>query len=62
VGCGCDPASAVLARPDYYYNGWADMGLPPPDPGFQYVQYGPDLLLVNVSTGEVAQVFPGAFS
>ena len=46
-------------RPDYYYNGWADMGLPPPDPGFQYVQYGPDLLLVNVSTGEVAQVFPG---
>ena len=49
-------------RPDYYYNGWADMGLPPPDPGFQYVQYGPDLLLVNVSTGEVAQVFPAAFS
>lgn len=49
-------------RPDYYYNGWADMGLPPPDPGFQYVQYGPDLLLVNVSTGQVAQVFPAAFS
>jgi Ni/Co efflux regulator RcnB len=49
-------------RPDYYYNGWADMGLPPPDPGFQYVEYGPDLLLVNVSTGEVVQVFPGAFS
>jgi Ni/Co efflux regulator RcnB len=49
-------------RPDYYYNGWADMGLPPPDPGFQYVQYGPDLLLVNVGTGEVVQVFPGAFS
>jgi Ni/Co efflux regulator RcnB len=48
-------------RPDYYYTGWAEMGLPPPDPGFQYVEYGPDLLLVNVSTGEVVQVFPGAF-
>jgi len=50
------------ANSPYYYAGWADMGLPPPDPGFQYVQYGPDLLLVNVSTGEVVQVFPGAFS
>jgi len=49
-------------RPDYYFTGWADMGLPPPDPGFQYVEYGPDLLLVNVATGEVVQVFPGAFS
>ena len=50
------------ANSPYYYAGWADMGLPPPDPGFQYVQYGPDLLLVNVATGEVVQVFPGAFS
>jgi hypothetical protein len=49
-------------EPTYYYTGWADMGLPPPDPGFQYVEYGPDLLLVNVTTGEVVQVFPGAFS
>jgi hypothetical protein len=50
------------ANSPYFYAGWADMGLPPPDPGFQYVQYGPDLLLVNVATGEVVQVFPGAFS
>jgi len=49
-------------EPTYYYTGWAAMGLPPPDPGFQYVEYGPDLLLVNVATGEVVQVFPGAFS
>lgn len=47
--------------PTYYYTGWASMGLPPPDPGFQYVEYGPDLLLVNVGTGQVVQVFPGAF-
>lgn len=50
------------ATPTYYYTGWAGMGLPPPDPGYQYVQYGPDLLLVNVSNGQVVQVFPGAFS
>jgi Ni/Co efflux regulator RcnB len=50
------------ANSPYYYAGWADMGLPPPEPGFQYVEYGPDLLLVNVATGQVVQVFPGAFS
>jgi Nickel/cobalt transporter regulator len=48
--------------PTYYYTGWAGMGLPPPDPGYQYVQYGPDLLLVNVATGQVVQVFPSAFN
>jgi Ni/Co efflux regulator RcnB len=53
---------ALFLAPAYYYADWGAMGLPPPDPGFQYVQYGPDLLLVNVSTGEVVQVFPGAFS
>lgn len=47
--------------PTYYYTGWAGMGLPPPDPGLQYVEYGPDLLLVNVNTGQVVEVFPGAF-
>lgn len=50
------------STPTYYYTGWAGMGLPPPDPGFQYVEYGPDLLLVNVADGSVVQVFPGAFS
>jgi hypothetical protein len=52
----------LFLAPTYYYSDWGLMGLPPPDPGFQYVQYGPDLLLVNVSTGEIVQVFPGAFS
>ena len=50
------------SSPTYYYTDWDAMGLPPPDPGFQYVQYGPDLLLVNIATGEVVQVFPGAFN
>jgi hypothetical protein len=50
------------STPTYYYTGWDAMGLPPPDPGLQYIEYGPDLLLVNVATGEIVQVFPGAFS
>ena len=61
-GVGAILPPLFWSRPTYYYTGWGDMGLPPPDPGFQYIEYGPDLLLVNVATGEVVQVFPGAFS
>jgi Ni/Co efflux regulator RcnB len=35
--------------------------LEPPPPGFQWVRYGPDLLLVNVVTGQVADVAYGVF-
>jgi hypothetical protein len=45
----------------YYYAGWAELGLPPPEPGFQWVRYGPDLLLVNVATGQVVDVVYAAF-
>lgn len=45
----------------YFYAEWAALGLPPPQPGFQWVRYGPDLLLVNVSTGQVVDVAYGVF-
>ena len=48
--------------PTYVYTDWASMGLPPPDPGFAYVEYGPDLVLINTADCSVVQVFPGAFS
>jgi Nickel/cobalt transporter regulator len=51
----------LFLAPAYYYAGWAELGLPPPDPGFQWVRYGPDLLLVNVATGEVVDTAYGAF-
>ena len=51
----------LFLAPAYYYGDWAGMGLPPPDPGFQWVRYGPDLLLVNVTTGEVVDAIYGAF-
>lgn len=45
----------------YWYADWAAFGLAPPDPGFQWVRYGPDLLLVNIATGQVVDVVYGAF-
>jgi hypothetical protein len=52
----------LFLAPAYYYADWGGMGLPPPDPGFQWVRYGPDLLLVNISTGAVVDVIYGAFN
>jgi len=45
----------------YWYADWAAFGLPPPQPGYQWVRYGPDLLLVNVATGQVVDAVYGAF-
>jgi Ni/Co efflux regulator RcnB len=47
--------------PAYYYREYAGLGLPPPEPGFQWVRYGPDVLLVNVSTGQVVDAAYGVF-
>ena len=47
--------------PDYYYPEWAALGLEPPPPGTQWVRYGPDLLLVDVNTGQVIDVAYGVF-
>jgi hypothetical protein len=53
VGAALPPL--FLAR-DYWYADWAALGMDPPPPGYQWVRYGPDLLLVNVITGQVADV------
>jgi hypothetical protein len=45
----------------YYYADWAALGLAAPEPGFQWVRYGPDLVLVNVTTGQIVDVVYGAF-
>jgi Ni/Co efflux regulator RcnB len=47
--------------PAYYYAEWGELGLPAPPPGYEWVQYGPDLLLVNVTTGEIVDVAYGVF-
>jgi len=51
----------LFLAPSYYYTGWAGLGLAPPPPGYQWVRYGPDLLLVNVPTGQVVDVAYGVF-
>ncbi len=51
----------IFLVPYYYYTDWAALGLEPPPPGYQWVRYGPDLLLVDLSTGEVVDVAYGVF-
>ena len=46
----------VFLASTYYYANWAAVGLSPPPPGYQWIQYGPDLLLVELATGRVVDV------
>jgi len=41
---------------DYWYPDWELIGLPPPPPDYQWVRYGSDLLLVDLTSGEVIDV------
>jgi Ni/Co efflux regulator RcnB len=52
---------AIFLTPPYFYDGYATLGLAPPPPGYRWVRYGRDLLLVNVTTGRVADVVDGVF-
>ncbi len=45
----------------YIYSGYDVMGLGPPPPGYYWVRYGPDLLLVERRTRRIADVIYGAF-
>lgn len=45
----------------YYWSDYGALGLLAPPPGYVWVRYGPDLLLVNRYTGRVADVIYGAF-
>jgi Ni/Co efflux regulator RcnB len=51
----------VFLTSAYFYDGYATLGLGPPPAGYQWVRYGPDLLLVNVVSGRVADVVDGVF-
>jgi Ni/Co efflux regulator RcnB len=52
---------AIFLTPTYFYTGWAGLGLAPPAPGYAWVRFGPDLVLVNLSTHEVENVVYGVF-
>lgn len=59
-GVGAVLPRIFLAQP-YYWTDWRALGLLPPPPGFIWVRFGPDLLLVNRYTGRIADVIYGAF-
>ena len=44
----------------YFFTQYAVVGLDAPPYGYQWVRYGPDLLLVQVGTGRIVDVVPGA--
>lgn len=45
----------------YYWNDWGPLGVGAPPPGYHWVRYGPDLLLVSWRSGRIADVIYGAF-
>jgi Ni/Co efflux regulator RcnB len=47
--------------PSYYYPGYAALGLYAPQAHYQWIRYGPDLILVNIRTGSVADIRYGVF-
>lgn len=46
---------------DFFILNFLDFGIDPPPPGFVWLRYGPDLILVDRFTGEVVQIAYGAF-
>lgn len=52
---------SLFLTSSYFYDGYAALGLEAPPPGYRWVRYGPDLLLVDLHTGSVEQVVYGAF-
>jgi Ni/Co efflux regulator RcnB len=51
----------LFLTPAYFYVDWETLGLDPPPANCEWVRYGPDLLVVNVPTGEVIDTIYDAF-
>ncbi len=45
----------------YWFDDYGQLGLDAPPYGFEWVRYGPDLLLVNINTGQIVDVEYGVF-
>jgi Ni/Co efflux regulator RcnB len=51
----------LFLAPEYYYNDWAALELQAPPPGYAWVRFGPDLVLVNIESRVVEDVVYGVF-
>lgn len=52
---------AIFFSQAYWFDDYASLGFDAPPYGFEWVRYGPDLLLVNVTTGQIVDVEYGVF-
>lgn len=52
---------AIFLGSAYVYADYLALGLAAPEPGFVWVRYGPDLVLVNQATGQIVNVAYGVF-
>jgi len=51
----------TFIAPPFFYDNFMPLGLAQPPFGFRWIRYGPDLLLVDVTTGRIADVVYGVF-
>ena len=51
----------VFLIPEYFIDNYDDYDLGPPPDNAQWVRYGDDLVLVDLDTGDILNVVPGAF-
>lgn len=51
----------IFLQEDDIFSDYAGLGFDDPPPGYEWVRYGPDLLLVDLDTGEVVDVEYGVF-
>ena len=56
-----DILPGIFWAQDYWLTDYWLFGLDVPPVGYEWVRYGPDALLVNITTGEVIQVVYGRF-
>jgi len=52
---------ALFLSVQYYFNDYYSYGIAPPPPGYRWVRYGTDLLLVNIYSAEVVDVVYDVF-
>jgi Ni/Co efflux regulator RcnB len=52
---------SLFWAPTYFYTDYVTLGLEEPAPGYDWIRFGPDLLLVNIATGEIEDVVYGVF-
>ncbi|MCH8858490.1 MAG: RcnB family protein [Proteobacteria bacterium] len=45
----------------FFFTDYTRLGVDPPPPGYRWVRYGPDLLLIDIYTYEVVEVLYGVF-